>query len=144
MSKSKFIVTDKRGEVPANKKSVVDKLISPTIEAKIPEVPNYKEINLQMCGDRLLLQEFPSSDMIGSIFIPHLGDVAVDKARIVATGPDCKIRKVGEIIYKMAQLGQSLVTNKGVKYTFLPENAAIAVDSDFDGQPMGPIQDDNA
>lgn len=140
---TKFRIVDKRGGVPAHVEPVEDTIISPTKAAVIPEPPDYDKINLKMCGDRMLLQDFPNSDMVGSIFIPNVGDVAVDRARIVAIGPGCKLRKVGEIIFKMAQLGQTLTTNEGVKYTFMPENAAIAIDADFDGKSMGPIQDDN-
>lgn len=139
--KNKFTVKDSRG---AAKVDLEKKIVAPeVVVVEIPEAPVYSEINIKMCGGRILLQDFPNSDKVGSIFIPNVGDLAVNKARVVGIGPEVKERKVGDIVYKIADQGQTLTTSKGEKYIFLPENACIAVDTDFVVKPMVVTQDDN-
>lgn len=137
MNDKTFKTTDKRGRLKS------DPIVLPDRDTQkpIPEPPVYALINAQMCGDRFLFQDFPQAEKVGSLFMPQIGDVGIDKARVVGVGPECKRLKVGDIVYKVAGLGETLVTNLG-QFRFLPENGAIAVDSKFDGKAT-PIMKDN-
>lgn len=103
-------------------------------EIVIPAPPEYNSINLEMMGDRMLIQPFPTATKIGSLWTPDNREIDIDKGRVCAIGPDVKNIKVGDIVCKMSGLGQSLVDDKGMNYIFLPENAAIAVDTSFTGK----------
>lgn len=119
-------INDKRGQEPSNKP--VEK---PKEYAKIPPIPDYSKIGLLMCGNRMLIQQFPHVEQIGRILTPDNQQIQIDKGRIVACGPDVKLRKEGEVIFKAEGLGQTLKGMDGNSYIFLPENAAIAVDVNF-------------
>jgi hypothetical protein len=139
--------TDKRSAQIEREQKVVDKLYKlPETDANIGEIPAapvYTDINAQMLGDRFLFQEFPQATVVGTLHMPGMGDIGIDKARIIGVGPDVKTLKVGDIIYKCAGLGETIVTNLG-SFRFLPESGAIAIDSKFDGKATAPMKDDNA
>lgn len=111
------------------------------VGSKIPDPPDY-EVNLDMKGDRMLIQQFPHAEKIGSIYTPQNMELPIDKGRIIAVGPDVKNVKVGQVIFKVAGLGQQLKDNRGKLYIFLPENAAIAVDKDFDREDAPKIAEE--
>lgn len=134
-----FKVTDKRGKEEPKAESTPP-IIDPKIkEEPIPDPPDYDKINLVMQGERMLIQPFPRAKKIGHILTPENFELEIDMGRVVAVGQDVKRIKPGDIIYKVAGLGQMLMDNQGNKYIFLPENAAIAVDRDFKGKPAEPI-----
>lgn len=95
----------------------------------IPELPEYDKIHIEMKGDRILVQTFPNPTQVGAIYAPDNREVAIDRGRVCKLGPDVKDLKVGDIIYKIAGLGQSLVGADKKIYTFHQENSAIAVDT---------------
>jgi len=130
--KPKGKIIDRRGE-EREEKTPTPQATMPIKETypPIPEAPNYRKINLSMRGDRMLIQPFPHAEKIGRIFTPTNVELAIDKGRVVAVGPGVKKIKVGDVIYKVAGLGQMLLDNAGNGYIFLPENAAIAVDTDY-------------
>lgn len=107
-------------------------------EVRIPDVPDLKNLNLEMLGDRMLVQNFPKSEKIGHIFIPQLGEVDIDRGRIIQLGPEIKTPGLheGDVIFKMSGMGQTLKDNKGQEFIFLPSNAAIARDLDL-SNPVG-------
>jgi len=111
-------VTDKQ----EGGKILVEKVI-------IPEPPKYDMIHIEMKGDRILVQTFPQPTQVGAIYTPDNMEISIDRGRICKIGPDVKNLKVGDIIYKIAGLGQSLVGADKALYTFHPENSAIAVDT---------------
>lgn len=132
---NKFKILDKRGE----EQEIVtptDPLIDLTPVVIIPDAPDYSALPFAMCGDRILIQNFPRVKQYGHIITPQNLEIYIDKGRIVACGPDVKKLKVGDIVYKIANMGQTLTTDDGVEYTFHPENAAISIDTnltpDFD------------
>jgi len=95
----------------------------------IPVPPDYSKIHIEMKGDRILVQTFPQPTQIGAIYTPDNLELPIDRGRICNIGPDVKKLKVGDIIYKVAGLGQSLAGADKRLYTFHPESAAIAVDT---------------
>jgi hypothetical protein len=131
MSKPKFTVSDKRGNETPPQKPFVPKKEEPVDE--IPEAPVYADLNVEMNGTRFLFQDFPLKSKVGSLFIPQMGDVGINKARVVAIGDKCERVKVGDIVFKVAELGEYLMTNLG-QFRFLPEDAIVAFDRKFDGE----------
>jgi len=134
MSKGKFKTVDKRGIPQAGdigqKKPEVLK-----ITQEIPDPPVYENINLSMRGDRMLLQDFPAVEKYGSIFTPQNVEIFVNQARVVAIGAEAKGVEVGDVIFKIAGQGQTLVDEDGSEYIFLPSNAAIAIDKKLSPKP---------
>jgi hypothetical protein len=135
-----YKISDKRGEVKPQKAYVPE--VKEEVD-KIPDAPNYKELNVEMNDDRVLFQDFPMADKVGTLFIPQVGDVGVNKARVVAIGNNVKMAKVGDIVYKIAELGEYLMTNQG-QFRFLPEDAIIAFDRKFDGKSTPVMKLDQA
>lgn len=138
-NKNKYTVVDRRGVEEAT--AFTEPLIDLTPVVVIPEPPDYDTLPFAMFGDRILIQNFPRVKQYGRILTPDSVQIFIDKGRIVAVGPDVKMLKVGDIIYKVANMGQSLFTDEGVEYTFHPENAAISIDlkltPSFDRKRMG-------
>lgn len=136
---SKFTVTDSRGGAPLVEGKAIELIIEAGKKAageaddialeveNFPDAPIYSEINIEIFGNRILIQDFPVSTKIGRFFLPDRREVAINKGRICGVGPDCKSTiKVGDIISKVHDLGQTLLDDKGRAYIFLPENAVIA------------------
>ncbi|MCP3683435.1 MAG: co-chaperone GroES [bacterium] len=101
-------------------------------EVVIPKAPDYDKINLKMMGNRILIQNIPNAEKIGSIFTPDNVEVPIDRGRICGIGPNVQNKelKVGDIFYKVSQMGQILKDSNRNEYIFLPENAVIAIDTD--------------
>lgn len=141
--KSKFTVSDKRGSaVEVEPVLDIDKVYKRVEEEKIPDAPKPEDMNIEICGDRVMVQNFPNANTKGLIFIPNPNDVALDKGRVVGVGPDCKKVKIGDIVVKVAGMGQSIPMNNGFTPSFHPENAIIGIDKAFNDLPMGIVQDD--
>lgn len=126
-------------EEPKQSHRILDmrgKKVSPEQSApepvKIPDPPDYSKINLKMCGERVLIQNFPTKDKIGSIYTPSGVEIPIDKGRICGLGPDVKNKdlELGTVVFKVFGMGQTLTDNNGNEYIFLPEGAAIAIDTD--------------
>jgi len=115
------------------------------ITGEIPDAPNYENIGLKMIDTRVLFQDFPAAAKVGSFFVPERGDLGVAQARVVAIGDKVTLCEVGDIIYKIADLGQTLLTPEG-EFRFLPENSIIAIlkDPSLAGKLIPAIKDDAA
>jgi hypothetical protein len=128
MDNKGFKVTDKRN-LPDE---VDNKLAMPKAEeVEIPKTPDYSKINIKMKGDRMLLQQFPATEKFGHLILPNGLGGDIDKGRVCAIGEDVKHINVGDVIFKVEGLGRILEDKNGDVYIFLPENAAIAVDTSF-------------
>lgn len=128
MKEKNYTVQDKRGvEIPAPKDY---QRVVPQEVVQVPDPIDPATINIEMCDDRILIQEFPKAEKIGNIFTPDHVEIPIDRGRICKVGPDVKYRKVGDVIFKVSSLGQRLVDSRGREYIFLPEKGAIAVDTD--------------
>jgi len=141
-SEKKHKVTDRRSTIKADSlgaKEEVPPKPDPEVEPPIPPAPDYDKIGLAMQGDRMLLQQFPHTKKIGHILTPESFEMEIDKARVVAIGQDVKRINVGDVIFKVTGLGQMLKGHDGEEYIFLPEKAAIAVDTLFEDKPNEPI-----
>ena len=123
-----YRVVDKRG-LEDETITTTEILLAPEAVVVIPDAPDYSTLPFAMCGDRILVQNFPRVKQYGHILTPDNIEIYIDKGRVVGIGPDVKLIQVGDIIYKVANLGQSLRTNDGIEYTFHPENAAISIDT---------------
>jgi len=107
VEKDKFTVIDKRGLDREPAKIVLEE------EVKIPEAPTYSEIDIVILGERILIQDFPAAKKIGSILTPDGFSMDINKGRVCGIGPEVKTIKVGDIISKVSDLGQSLMDSKG-------------------------------
>jgi co-chaperonin GroES (HSP10) len=126
-------VNDKRGQ---NTGESTPEIIQQKVEEVIPEAPDYSKINLDMQHERILLQDFPPANKIGSIFTPDGREVDINKARVVGIGDGVRNKKLklGTVIYKVHGLGQTLVDSNGQSFIFLPENSVIAIDTNFNSE----------
>jgi len=135
-----YAVNQKTG---AEKDSTVDVEI-PDSGVKIPDAPDYDKIGLKMMDKRVLFQDFPHAQKIGRVYVPRVGDVGVAQARVVAIGDKVTQCEVGDIIYKIAELGQTILTPIG-EFRFLPEDMVIAIVKDGNAASLiPPIKDDAA
>ena len=66
-------------------------------------------VRYDMCGRRLLVEDFPRVEKIGSIIIPGMA-LAEDlvTGKIVAVGPDVKTVKLGDTVIHVPDLGTKL------------------------------------
>ena len=140
LPKKSYTVVDKREET-----SVKDDTpeLPKHVQKPIPKAPDYDKLGVKMMGKRFLFQDFPHAEKMGSLFMPNMGDMGINKARVVAIGTEVTTLKVGDIVFKVAELGETLLTSLGT-FKFLPETAVIAVDTDFTGEPMPFQKDDNS
>lgn len=97
------------------------------------DYPGTSVCRFHMCGDRVLMQDLEVKQHTGSIILPQ-GVRIMDlvKARVVAVGPDVNTVQCGDIVIHVPELGtriQDPLTK--VEYLQLPENAMIAIDTEF-------------
>jgi len=100
---------------------------------KVAKNQGKSTVRFHMCGDRLLLDLLPMKLKSGNIILPSGYNESLVKSRVVAIGPEVKTVHVGDIVVHVSDLGTEIKDHKSKKsYINLPENAMIAIDTEFD------------
>ena len=114
------------------------------------EYPGKSSVRFHMCGVRILMQEFEEdNEFVGKIYIPenvranYKSDLGY--SRVVAVGPDVAVVKVGDIVVSVAGLGTFITDDKTkIKYKQVPEDAIIAIDTEWEEPKKKEVKDGQA
>ena len=89
-------------------------------------------IRYEMQGTRVALHDYnlKETKKIGNIYTPTGQTAELAKAKVVAVGPDVQTIELGDIVVTPIGIGTHLEDGK-VKYRVLPDEACMAVDTEF-------------
>ena len=104
---------------------------APLSTTSAPPKPSRTTVRYDVCGERLLIEDFDAVEKIGNIYLPNgAKSEELVKGKVIAIGPDVKTVRIGDIVVHVPDLGTKLKEGKRT-YLMLPENAIIAIDNEY-------------